>query len=269
MKIACVQMNIEFGEPIKNFAAVKRYIEEAANNGSDTIVLPEMWSTGYALTELNRIADENGEKTKQFLQSLAYQHRVNIVGGSVATKRSERFYNTMYVIDKGGSVVSEYDKAHLFRLMDEHLYMEPGQKLNRFQLDDVECAGIICYDLRFPEWIRTHILLGAKVVFVPAEWPKKRIDHWQLLLQARAIENQCYIVAVNRVGTDPDNEFNGHSMIIAPWGKPFVTNEEEEGIFYAEIDMKEVEDVRQRIPVFADRREELYSLKKSFFHETD
>ncbi|MEQ2525473.1 carbon-nitrogen family hydrolase [Bacillaceae bacterium CLA-AA-H227] len=258
MKIACVQMDIKFGNPDKNFAVVKNYIEEAARTGADTIVLPEMWNTGYALTELDRLADDDGAETKALLLSLAKEYKVNIVGGSVSTKKDGKFYNTMFVVGRNGKIVAEYDKAHLFKLMDEHLYMEPGESVNRFTLDGIECGGVICYDIRFPEWIRTHVLQGAKIMFIPAEWPKKRIDHWQLLLQARAIENQCYIVAVNRVGTDPNNEFNGHSMVIAPWGDLLVSKNEEEGIYYADIEMEEVEKVRKTIPIFQDRRNELY-----------
>ena len=149
---------------------------------------------------LESLADEKGQKTKQLLTGLANKHHVNIVGGSVATKREEKYYNTMYVANRAGKIVAQYDKAHLFKLMDEHLFMNPGQSTNIFELDGTICGGVICYDLRFPEWIRTHVLNGAKVLFIPAEWPTKRIDHWQLLLQARAIENQCFIVAVNRVG---------------------------------------------------------------------
>lgn len=258
MKIACVQMDIDYGNPAENFVVVKKYIEEAVTTGADTIVLPEMWNTGYALSTLDSLADMDGVETKELLSSLAKKHKVNIVGGSVSTKRDGKFYNTMYVVGRKGQMIAEYDKAHLFQLMDEHLYMEPGQSVNRFTLDGIECGGVICYDIRFPEWIRTHVLYGAKIMFIPAEWPKKRIDHWQLLLQARAIENQCFIVAVNRVGNDPNNEFNGHSMVIAPWGELLVAKNEEEGIYYANIDLDEVEKVRSTIPVFQDRREELY-----------
>lgn len=258
MKIACVQMDIAFGNPDENFIKVQRYIEEATSNGADTIVLPEMWNTGYALTELNTLADNDGQKTKELLVNFARSHQVNIVGGSVSTKRNGQFFNTMYVVNREGELVSEYDKAHLFKLMDEHHYMEAGQSANLFTLDGVKCGGVICYDLRFPEWIRKHVLQGAKVMFIPAEWPQKRIDHWQILLQARAIENQCFIVAVNRVGSDPNNEFNGHSMVIAPWGELLVANEEAEGIYYAELNLEEIERVRKTIPIFQDRRPELY-----------
>ena len=185
---------------------------------------------------------------------------MNIVGGSVATKRDNQFFNTMYVANRLGQIVAEYDKAHLFKLMDEHLFMEPGSQINVFDLDDVTCGGIICYDLRFPEWIRTHTLKGANIMFIPAEWPQKRIDHWQLLLQARAIENQCFIVAVNRVGSDPNNVFNGHSMVIAPWGQVLLSGETREGIYYVNLDLEEVARVRKTIPVYQDRRTELYEI---------
>ncbi|MFJ5622809.1 carbon-nitrogen family hydrolase [Peribacillus loiseleuriae] len=258
MKIACVQMDIAFGEPEKNFTAIEKYIEEAANAQVDVIVFPEMWNTGYALDKLDSLADREGSITRKLLSQLAKKHQVNIVGGSVATKRGDKYFNTMYIVDSTGKIVAAYDKAHLFKLMDEHVYLNEGQSMNVFELDGITCGGVICYDLRFPEWIRTHTLHGAKIMFIPAEWPKKRIDHWQLLLQARAIENQCFIVAVNRVGKDPNNEFNGHSMVIAPWGELLISNQTEEGNLYAELDLEEVDRVRKTIPVYQDRRTDLY-----------
>lgn len=263
MKIASIQMDIAFGKPDENFQRVAEYLEEAVRNGVETIVLPEMWNTGYALTELEALADSSN-RTVEFLKSFAKEHGVNIVGGSVSTKKQGAFYNTMYVVNKGGEVVSEYDKAHRFGLMDEHIHLEEGDGLGTFELDGVVCGGVICYDIRFPEWIRAQALNGAKVIFVPAEWPEARIDHWRILLQARAIENQCFIVAVNRIGSDPKNEFGGSSMVIAPWGEMRLDMKKQEGIGYAEIDLDEVERVRKRIPVFADRRERLYENFKKF-----
>lgn len=258
MKIACVQMDIAFGEPETNFRVVAAYMEEAVRNGAETIVLPEMWNTGYALTELKTLADSS-RRTIGFLQDFAKTHQVNIVGGSVSIIKEDGFYNTMYVVNKGGELVSEYDKAHRFGLMDEHIHLEEGSGLGTFELEGVVCGGVICYDIRFPEWIRAQALNGAKVIFVPAEWPAARIDHWKVLLQARAIENQCFIVAVNRVGSDPKNAFGGSSMVIAPWGEVRLDMAMQEGIGYADIDLSEVEEVRKRIPVFTDRREALYS----------
>lgn len=259
MKIACVQMDITFGEPEGNYAAVEKYIEEAAKAHTDVIVLPEMWNTGYALDQLSNLADQNGKKTREFLAKLAKKYVMNIVGGSVATKKDGKFYNTMYVANRTGQIIADYDKAHLFKLMNEHQYMAEGQRMNLFDIEGISCSGTICYDLRFPEWIRTHILYGAKIMFIPAQWPKKRIDHWKLLLQARAIENQCFVVAVNRVGRDPNNVFNGHSMVIGPWGEQLNFEQTSEGIFYTEIDINEVDRVRRTIPIFEDRRKDLYN----------
>ena len=259
LKLACIQMNILYGEPDQNYIKAENYIKKAAASKSDIIILPEMWNTGYALDQLESIADKDGIQTKQMLSRLSKAYSINIVGGSVATKKGNQFYNTMYVSDRSGEIIAEYDKTHLFKLMNEHLYMSPGQSANLFKLDGIICGGVICYDLRFPEWIRTHVLQGAKIIFIPAEWPAKRIDHWQLLLQARAIENQCFVVAVNRVGADPGNEFNGHSMVIAPWGEKLLSGQIAERIYYAELDLNEVDRVRKTIPVFQDRRTDLYS----------
>lgn len=258
MKIACAQMNIAYGDPEKNYQAIKCFVSEAAKACADIIIFPEMWNTGYALNQLEALSDPNGAKTKQFLTKLSQDFQIHIVGGSVSTKKADGYYNTMFVANQTGSIVSEYDKVHLFKLMDEHLFMNYGKQRNLFALDDTTCAGVICYDLRFPEWIRAHILDGAKIIFIPAQWPKSRIDHWRILLQARAIENQCFVVAVNRVGSDPFNEFNGQSMVIGPWGDILLENQKEEGLYYVDLNMNEVDRVRQTIPIFQDRRSELY-----------
>ncbi|WP_342542633.1 carbon-nitrogen family hydrolase [Paenisporosarcina sp. FSL H8-0542] len=258
MKIACIQLDVAFAEPEKNFSNVQKYIKKVASEGAELVVLPEMWNTAYALTELEHLADVEGQRTKEFLSELARTYHVHIVGGSVSTKKGDSFYNTMYIYSNEGQLVSEYDKAHLFRLMDEHLYLKAGNQSNVFSLGSIQAGGVICYDLRFPEWLRAHALAGAKVLFLPAQWPETRIDHWRILLQARAIENQCFVIAVNRTGNDPNNQFNGQSMIIAPWGKVLWTGADDEDYAIIDVDFSEVEEVRTRIPVYEDRRPLLY-----------
>ena len=257
MKIGCIQLNMGFGKVEENYERAEKFIREAANQGAEIVVLPEMWNTGYALEKLAELADVNGERTKAFLSSLAKQLGVHIVGGSVSVKRDDKFYNTMYTFNKDGELVGEYSKAHLFRLMDEHLYLEAGSEMNRFALGDIEAAGVICYDIRFPEWLRSHALAGAKVLFVPAQWPTPRIDHWKTLLQARAIENQCFVIAVNRIAQKVEN-FNGQSMIIQPWGEVLWTGADDEELAIIDVDFSIVDEVRGRIPVYDDRRPELY-----------
>lgn len=259
MKIGCIQLNMGFGKVEENYARAEKFIREAAEKGAEIIVLPEMWNTGYALEKLEELADVEGERTKAFLIHLAKELGVHIVGGSVSVKRDGKFYNTMYTVNKEGELVGEYSKAHLFRLMDEHLYLEAGSEMNRFTLGDLEAGGVICYDIRFPEWLRSHALSGAKVLFVPAQWPTPRIDHWKTLLQARAIENQCFIIAVNRISRKPEN-FNGQSMVIQPWGEVLWTGAADEELAIVDVDFSIVDEVRGRIPVYDDRRPELYEL---------
>ena len=125
----------------------------------------------------------------------------------------------MIIINKDGKLIKEYDKLHLFQLMDEHRFLQPGEKEGLFTLDEKICAGFICYDIRFPEWQRAHTVQGAEVLFVYAQNGQSRdYDHWRALLISRAIENQAYVVAVNRSGSDVNNIFAGHSLIIDPWG---------------------------------------------------
>lgn len=257
MKLGCIQLQVAFGDVEKNFSRVEEFIREAANKGAEIVILPEMWNTSYALEKLEGLADIDGERTKAFLSQLAKELHVHIVGGSVATKKGDKFYNTMLVYNNEGELVGEYDKAHLFRLMDEHLHLSSGNTQNNFKLGDLDAAGVICYDIRFPEWLRLHALNGAKVLFVSAQWPTARIDHWKTLLQARAIENQCFVVAVNRISRNKDN-FNGQSMVIEPWGEILWTGGEDEELAIVDVDFTKVDEVRTRIPVYDDRRPELY-----------
>ncbi|WP_433957662.1 carbon-nitrogen family hydrolase [Cytobacillus horneckiae] len=260
MKVACLQMDISFGKPSENYKAVEDFIHEVCQSEAkpDIIVLPEMWTTGYDLTNLNHSADHEGIETVEFLKQLALKYHVHIVGGSVATKANEQLLNTMISVDKKGTHVQNYGKLHLFKLMDEHKYLAAGSEKGSFILDGEKLAGVICYDIRFPEWIRAHVLEGAKAVFVVAEWPSQRLDHWRTLLQARAIENQCFIIACNRVGSDPNNDFAGHSMIIDPWGKILAEGGDRKESVEAVIDLSEVDKVREIIPIFSDRKPEYY-----------
>ncbi|OQP07749.1 carbon-nitrogen hydrolase [Geobacillus sp. 46C-IIa] len=266
IRIACLQLDIAFGDPQTNEQQAEKAVQSAANEGADIVVLPELWTTGYDLTRLDEIADDHAERTKAFASRLAQTYGVHFVAGSVAKKTAAGVTNTMIVADRSGQIVSEYSKLHLFQLMDEHLYLQPGNEPGLFSLDGLSCAGVICYDIRFPEWIRTHALAGAEVLFVVAEWPLPRLHHWRTLLMARAIENQCYVVACNRAGSDPNNVFAGHSLIVDPWGEIIAEADEKPGVLLADIDPALVKDVRARIPVFADRRPRDYDeAAKKFF----
>ncbi|WP_438495409.1 carbon-nitrogen family hydrolase [Paenibacillus sp. IHBB 3054] len=258
MKISLIQLDIAFGKPEANYVAAEHKIRQAAATCPDCLILPELWTTGYDLTRLDEIADPEGQITKDFISGLAREYGINIVAGSVANKQAAGITNSMFVFGRNGELAGEYSKLHLFRLMDEHLYLQPGEAKGLFSLDGALCAGLICYDIRFPEWVRAHTALGAEVLFISAEWPLPRLSHWRALLISRAIENQCYVVACNRAGADPANIFAGHSMIIDPWGDIICEAGKSEEILSGVIDLQKVREVRQQIPIFSDRRPELY-----------
>jgi len=258
MQVALAQIDIKFGDPDENYRRVAAAVKQAAIQQAAVVVLPEMWNTGYALTALNQLADRDGARTQTFLADLARQYHINLVGGSVAVARNGHYYNEMLVVNRQGALLSRYDKVHRFGLMREDQYITAGQTENRFVLDEVPAMGVICYDIRFPEWLRKQAAQGPQVIFVSAEWPTVRLPQWRILLQARAIENQAYVVAVNRVGSDPDNDFGGQSLVIDPLGQVMAETQDQPIVVTAKIDLQQVAAVRGSMPVFADRRTELY-----------
>ncbi|TKH36068.1 carbon-nitrogen hydrolase [Paenibacillus polymyxa] len=260
--VALIQAHIEIGNPPENHSHIRSLMEQAvkAEQKPDLIVLPEMWNTGYALDRVHELADEEGTETRAWIAAFAATHQVNVVAGSIAEKKSDgHVYNTMLVFDRTGKEIASYSKIHLFRLMDEEKYLQPGEEKVVFSLDGgIQAGASICYDIRFPELARSLALSGANLLIVPAEWPHPRLHHWRTLLTARAIENQMYVIACNRVGRSGDTDFFGHSLIIDPWGEMIAEGGEQEEILTGSIESALVQDVRGRIPVFEDRRPLLY-----------
>lgn len=258
MRVALVQWDIQEGYPEKNREKLLQLLSDVNLDTVDVLVLPEMWNTGYALSKLENSADIDGKESLHLLRQLAQDHQVTIVGGSVATKRGQQFFNTAYTVSSDGQLLNHYDKVHLFGLMNEDSYLTAGQSESQFSLSDCQASHVICYDIRFPEWIRKQMARGSEVLFVSAQWPKERIAQWRILLQARAIENQAFVVAVNRIGQGKADTFDGHSLVVNPLGDILLETDDREGIFVAELDMEAVRQVRGQIPVFADRRLDLY-----------
>jgi omega-amidase len=257
-RLALFQMDIQFGKPEENIKKLQESLPVIVEQGCDILVLPELWTTGYDLSRLRNIVQEEGADVRQMIQQLAKTYGIHIIAGSIPFKKGETISNTLLVVNRDGEEVKHYSKLHLFQLMDEHKFLTSGDTDGLFSLDGETFAGVICYDIRFPEWIRKHVLLGAKAIFVVAEWPLPRLDHWRTLLQARAIENQCFVIACNRAGNDSANTFAGHSMIVNPWGEVIVEASEIEQCIYGTIELDDVERIRQKIPVFQDRRPEFY-----------
>lgn len=261
MKFAVCQMDIGIGDPQGNREKVKHWARRTVKvSDPDVLVLPEMWTTAYALSELEELADRNAEPSLSFLSDLAKTHRVHVIGGSVANKRDGKFYNTALVVNREGECIYQYDKIHLVPMLDEPSYLSGGEsRAEVFTIDGIKMGIIICYDLRFPELARRMALEGAQVLYVVAEWPTERKDHWKALQWARAIENQMVVVSCNRVGMTNHTTFCGTSMIIDAWGSILAKgSQDREETVTAAVDLSEVSDVRRQVPVFGGRVPELY-----------
>ena len=261
MKVSCLQMNMEFANPTQNFNKAKQLICQAMKETPDILVLPETWNTGFfPKDELAELSCKDGAEVKDLIGSLAKKYAVNIVAGSVSNVRDGRVYNTAMVFDRKGECVAEYDKTHLFSPMGEDEFYTAGNHLCRFILDGVRCGVIICYDVRFPELTRTLALSGLDMLFVVSQWPKARTFHLRTLTTARAIENQMFVVCCNSCGKTNDTVFGGNSAIINPLGETLILAGEGEEILSAECDINMLAEIKGSIPVFRDRRQELYSI---------
>ena len=252
------QMDIRFGDPAANFATVTRMTEEAKRRGSDLILFPELWSTAYDLTRASRYASTLTSGLFAGLSALAARTGIHILGSTLSLLGENQFGNTLTVFAPDGSLLADYSKIHLFRLMDEHQYLTAGDKPILVDLPFGRAGLAICYDLRFPELFRGYALAGAQMIFLPSEWPHPRLSHWQTLVRARAIENQVFVFACNRVGSDPSNEFFGHSLAVDAWGEVLAEGGEGEELITVAADPANVEEARRKIPVMQDRRPDVY-----------
>lgn len=246
-RISLLQMDIVWGDPEANAVTAMKAID--ANPGSDLYVLPEMWSTGFA-TEPKNIA----EKDLHSLNWMAHTARQKGVAlaGSIATELTDGdFRNRFYFVKPTGDVVY-YDKHHLFTYGGEDKRYTAGNQRTVVEYGGIRFLLLVCYDLRFPIWSRSHE--DYDCILYVASWPTSRIDAWRTLLKARAIENQCYVAGVNRVGTDPACQYCGGTMLVDPYGKVVTEcDDNKEMVITAELDTTLLQNFRKKFPVLKDR----------------
>ena len=250
LDVAVIQMEVCSGEVRKNSVRAEARIVEAARHGAAAILLPELWTTGYNWPAMPGLAEPADGETVRWLRELAARCRVTLVAGSLAERRHGRIYNTSYFIAPDGAILGTYSKQHLFPLLDEPRYMAAGDDPQPVDTPHGRAGQLICFDLRFPEAARRLALAGATILWVPAEWPHPRLEHWRTLLRARAIENQLFVVAANRCGQGDGNTWCGHSQVIDPWGTILAEAEEDETTLYCTLNLDLVAEVRARVPCF-------------------
>jgi omega-amidase len=256
--IALAQIALTTGSPAANEATARRLAADAATRGAGLLILPELWHTGYDMERAADYAAALDHGPFGLMADLAREHRSYVVGTALEANPTGAPFNTAALYGPDGRRVGAYRKVHLYPPLGETVHMTPGEDLPVFDLPWGRTALAICYDLRFPEMWRRYTWAGARLVLIPAEWPVPRIEHWRLLLRARAVENQLFVAGCNRAGTDVDGEFGGHAAAVDPWGRVLVEGGSEPGLFVATLDLDEVARCRQLFPFLEDRQPEVY-----------
>ena len=262
MKVAVAQIAATLGDVAANVRKLSDYGARAKDAGADLIVFPEMVDTGYAMPVIAASATTWNEGAVPELRSLAKRLSLAIISG-VSERNGDRIYNAQVFIDRDGEIQARYRKTHLFSPapIEEDKCFTCGDELGASDFGDLRLGLSICYDLRFPEVARRlAVEEGANVLVISSAWPFPRVEHLRILATARAIENQSYVVLANRVGTDAGTTFCGTSAIIDPYGVVIASaSTDREELIFGDVTSDALRSVRDRMPVFAHRRPQLYS----------
>jgi omega-amidase len=255
MQVVAVQPDIVWEDKPANFARVREQLAAIRIESGALIVLPEMFATGFSMNVAGIVEAEDGP-THKFLSETARQFKATVMGGIVTRAADGRGLNQAVAFDSGGALLARYSKIHPFSFAGETDHYVGGDEVVTFSWQSLCVAPFVCYDLRFPEIFRHAVRRGAELLVVMANWPEPRDSHWRALLPARAIENQCFLVGVNRVGSDPMVRYAGHSVILDPKGEPLATAGSQAEVITAHFDRDTLAGYRQKFPALADMRGE-------------
>ena len=256
MKFALTQMDIFWENPTENQIICKRLTKQASNAGCDWIIFPEMTLTGFTMQPENFHEDVNHAPTKTFFQTLSRECNINIAFGYIALNDRKNYNHLVFV--EMGEVIFEYAKIHPFSYGAESEHYTGGNQVMTVSLSEsgICLSGFICYDLRFPE-VFQQASKEATIILVIANWPTARLSHWYALLQARAIENQSFILGVNRTGEGGGLQYAPSSVAFGPYGER-LTPETTEELLYVDIQSELAKQYRAEFSLKKDRREDLY-----------
>ena len=251
MNIAAIQLDIAWENKAANFARVRSLLADAPPEPGTLIVLPEMFASGFSMN-LAATVQRGAREDETFLAGLAREHRSFVTGGVVSRAGDGRGRNESVTFSPTGELLARYAKIHPFSLGGEAEGHEAGREVVTFDCAGFNAAPFVCYDLRFPEIFRAAAKRGTNLFIVIALWPAKRQQHWLTLLQARAIENQAYVIGVNRVGNEPQFSYAGRSVVIDPHGVIIADAGEQERVLRASLDLETVEAWRRDFPALRD-----------------
>ncbi|WP_439026168.1 carbon-nitrogen family hydrolase [Haloarchaeobius sp. DT45] len=269
MRLALAQIAVKAADIEGNLARAEEAIETAAGRGADLVALPELFNVGYfAFDVYARNAEGLRDRTLTRLSDAALENDVAILAGSIVedlgrtrdqtdvyTPVDEGLANTSVLFDAEGERKLVYRKHHLFGYESaETGLLTPGHRVPVADLGGFTIGVTTCYDLRFPELYRDLQEKGADMVLVPSAWPYPRVEHWQTLPRARAIENLSYVATINGSADFEDATLVGRSTVFDPWGTPVATTDDRPDVVYADADLAEIDRVRQEFPALDDRR---------------
>ena len=263
MRIVLAQFLPSTGNIDSNLSLISNTVEDSAKLGAQLVCLPEMCTTGFAWSQLDELLIHSKANQEQ-ISNLAQQNKIAITGSFLTRNVNEKPSNTFVYFESDGSVLVHYNKIHLFRQMGEDLHLEAGAAVLTAQSLDAHIGCSICYDLRFPELFRKCALAGAELQILPAAFPHPRLSHWRALLQARAMENQNFIIATNQSGTAGDAQgsqgthYCGHSMVVHPSGEILFEAGGESELGIVDIDLGDIQRVRETMHCLRDLRTDLY-----------
>ncbi|MGA2401239.1 MAG: carbon-nitrogen family hydrolase [Syntrophobacteraceae bacterium] len=252
----CCQLSIKPGEVQYNCETVERMLSELAAGNCRLAVLPEMWSCSFPYPVLREMAKETPAILDR-MSKIAKDKRL-VIAGSLPEAQNETIFNTSYLINSTGKIAGKYRKVHLFSLYNEQRYFSEGTSAEVFSTSIGKIGLMICYDLRFPELARRLAIDGAEIICVSALWPLVRIDHWSLLLRARAVENQLFVIGCNGCGAEEKITWGGASAVISPLGSVVALAGPGEQSILGALDKREMSEFRKTIPCFEDRVPEVY-----------
>jgi omega-amidase len=256
VRICSAQFSGIWEEPEKNLEKAGLFIRHAAASGAALICFPEQFATGWDPQPRRNIQDIHGSIVSS-LQEFAKESGIGILG-SFREANDPLPKNTAVAIGKDGRILATYAKMHLFSHGHEDRGSSPGSDLGIFPLGALTCGIAICYDLRFPDLFRLYARQGVQAVFVPSAWPHIRTRHWELFIQARALENQMYVIGVNTTGQTPVDSYTGNSITADPHGAVISRANDAEQLVFTDLDPAVVETARNQFPVENDRRDALY-----------
>jgi predicted amidohydrolase len=250
--VAALQFDLAWEDKRANFATVRRLLEAARFPENSLVALPEMFATGFSM-RVDTIAEPYGAETEQFLAATAKDFGIYLVAGVAMRGKDGKTRNKALIFSHEGKLIAYYAKMRPFTPGGEKEFYSPGKEVISFPWGECNVSPFVCYDLRFPELFREAAKVRRPELFVViASWPEKRILHWIRLIQARAIENQSYVMAVNRIGKDPYYEYPGRSLIVDPDGEIVADAGSKEGWIQTDLDLGKLKKYRSGLPFLDD-----------------